>query len=311
MRRIGMGSKYAKEMEEIRNEFNELKSNLERVINSLNEKDERYEQLLNGEEEKYKEIKKSHDLIDEYRDELFADEGVKEDIEQLHNELKENNEKTKKILTDITECRKSFEEECASNKEKLNEFSISFNENVNKIEELLPGATAAGLAEAYNIVITEQKKSRKHWTWIFSVSLLCIFALMCILLGFGIVSFQTTDSLQDTFIKLVRIASLEFPFVWMAMVSTRKINQLMALIEEYRYKWTTMRVYDGMNKAVKNMDVAETEENQEVLLFNQLLNAVKKNPTKRLENIKSDDVLSKTKDLICELRDLKNKNNEK
>ena len=81
----------------------------------------------------------------------------------------------------------------------------------------------------------------------------------------------------------------------------------MILIEEYRHKWATMRVYDGMNSAVKNMNVTEEEDNREVQLFDQLLNTVGRNPAEMIKDVKSDDMFEKLKDIQSFLKDTKNK----
>lgn len=305
---MGSSTRYAKEMENIKNDYEQLKNNLQELLKTVGDKNDELTKLLMKEKSDIDDLKKERDAIDEYYKEIFDEnDGIKVEIDNIRNEISESKKSFNNLVDSIRNLMNEFEAKCDTSDKKLVEFDNKYKDYVIKIESLLPGATAAGLAEAYDKVIDGQKKSRRNWTIIFSLSMVGIFALLCLLLTKGIVTFQTSDSVTDTLIKLIRIASMEFPLIWLAIVSSRKINQFMVLIEEYRHKWATMRVYDGMNSAVKNMNVKEEEDNREVQLFDQLLNTVGRNPTEMIKDVKSDDMFEKIKDMASTLKNTKNK----
>ena len=176
--------------------------------------------------------------------------------------------------------------------------SNKYKELITKIENLLPGATAAGLSEAYEKAISEQKENLRKWTNIFYISLSGMVMTFLALALLDLWSFSVKDSLVDTIIKVIRLATFESPVLWLAIVSSKKINQFTMLIEEYRHKWATMRVYDGMRKAVRDIDKEGAENSPEAQLFIELLKTVQKNPTISLDNVKSDNILEQVKDLL-------------
>lgn len=224
--------------------------------------------------------------------------GLKDEFKKTEEVLRQHEIEVSEAVKHLQQQKKLLDDTQKEQKEYFDDASNKYKELITKIENLLPGATAAGLSEAYEKAISEQKENLRKWTNIFYISLSGMVMTFLALALLDLWSFSVKDSLVDTIIKVIRLATFESPVLWLAIVSSKKINQFTMLIEEYRHKWATMRVYDGMRKAVRDIDKEGAENSPEAQLFIELLKTVQKNPTISLDNVKSDNILEQVKDLL-------------
>ena len=247
-----------------------------------------------------KKIKDFCELI--YGNEKTGTSEIIDDFMGIKKEIIEERDKYENEARDslkyLQRQRKISDDICQKQQNWFDSVVQKHKELTQRIENLLPGATAAGLSEAYEMSINEQKNNLRYWTTVFYVSLLGILGVFLLLAAFGSWSFKVEDSLTETLIKIIRLITFESPLLWIAIIASRKINQYTMLIEEYRHKWATMRVYDGMRKAVKEIDKENLENSPETQLFIELLKTVQKNPTISLESIRSDNILEQLKGLL-------------
>lgn len=151
-----------------------------------------------------------------------------------------------------------------------------------RIESLLPGATATGLSESYD----KAEKGALHSTWLwigcFILSIISLCGVGWFMFYKGLIVIDSNMTFSGTIIQLLRILCFEFPFIWLAWASNIKISQYTRLTEEYRHKWATMRIFDGMRSVLKENDsehALETTDN----FYQTLLYSFSENPSGTLD----------------------------
>lgn len=239
------------------------------------------EELANQKEKTINDIEDSHNCITdtynkviEYEEELFGNgetQGKKDKVDTLIQDYKTLIDKDKKNI----ENRESS-------------ITAKTDELFDRIEGLLPGATAAGLAEAYK----QAKEETQRRIWIWSAAFLLALILFAIegwiLIIYKAVSFEPDISLSLSILQLLRAACFELPFIWLAWAANIKVSQYTRLNEEYLHKWTMMRVFDGMRKALNESENAN-EENNIGYFYRMLLDSFANNPSKTLDKQYSPD----------------------
>lgn len=184
--------------------------------------------------------------------------------------------------------------------ERLNkeEKSIQANadELLKKIKYLLPGATAAGLAGSYY-------DSMRASTWrVLISSAFFIFAIGGFiytgwkLFDNNIIYFSEAISFKDAIMQFMRAIFFETPFIWIGIVSSIKMAQYTRLNEEYRHKWSMMRIFDGMREILTENKQIESGNSEQ--FYKSLLESFAYNPSVILEKKYSPETpLSVVKDI--------------
>lgn len=191
--------------------------------------------------------------------------GIKDEIAQLVEEYKGF------IKTD--------KEETAQRNESItNEFDNLYK----RIESLLPGATAAGLSESY--YQSEKSSLNKVYLWmvIFGISLVGFIVTGWIMFSMEIIRFPENPSLGATLSQIARALFFESPFIWLGVTANVKMSQYTRLNEEYRHKWTMMRVFDGM-RTVLNDEAIIDKEGSNIDFYRTLLAMFEENPSRLLD----------------------------
>ena len=237
--------------------------------------------------------------------------GIKDKFVEVDKKILGYEDEASRVVNYLKQQKELSDKTYRNQNDTFKEIVNRCEDLTKRIEDLLPGASAAGLSEAYETAMKEHKRSLFVWIDVFVVSLASMMGILCFLLLNGWWSFNASDSLGETVVKVIRLVTVESPVLWLAIVSSRKMNQFIMLIEEYRHKWATMRVYDGMRKAVKEIDRNGSGNDPESQLFIELLKTVQKNPTMSLEKVKSDNILAELKDLLNKTRNsVENKKSE-
>ncbi|MBR4608196.1 MAG: hypothetical protein IKO41_18465 [Lachnospiraceae bacterium] len=192
--------------------------------------------------------------------------GIKDNIDKLISEIKESIDNEKNIANVIRE----------KNEE-------NYNELFNKIESLLPGATVAGLSEAYAKAWKTAEKTIIIWSITFTISLFLILLLSIFLIKFSIIDFSSVDSITKIFVQVMKMLGIEFPLIWFATTSNKKVIQYTRLTEEYKHKWSVMRIFNGMKKEIDN---ETSEENRKSLMntfYSKVLDLLSLNPSNNFD----------------------------
>lgn len=178
-----------------------------------------------------------------------------------------NSEEIAKLLettnADRTAMQKIFEslkkstETSTAYEQKIKALEGSF-QNLNKqIEELLPGATSVGLAEAFKTQKERFEKPQERWllTFIICIGLLVIISVPTFIhaacmqwfsIG-GVSQTQWNEIFMGFASKLPIIA----PLIWLAVYAGRNYMLSLRMEEDYAYKETISRAFEGYKREMK------------------------------------------------------------
>lgn len=170
--------------------------------------------------------------IDQYYGDLLGEKtgegefqgGIKSSIEQIQtnmSELFENQKNEAKTLLDT-------------------------------IESLLPSATSAGLAGAYQERLEAYEKPRQNYIKLFYISITTIVIA-------AIVPFQIFAGVNDNLINgLVWKIPIFVPLLWMAAFATNRSNEITRLMEEYAHKKVLAQSYEGFKRQINELRKEDT-----------------------------------------------------
>lgn len=178
-------------------------------------------------------------------DQQAADESVRKLDEVL--------ERLKKFSADAERA----DQRVATYEKKLEEFQKQVEDRIAIIDSLLPGATSAGLATAFD----ERRKTflnpSSRWQWVFVASLAILVAIACT--GLWQVLTASTAMSYD---ELVRLWLARLPIagalIWLAMYASRESSLAKRLEEDYGYKAAIAASFQGFHKQMS--DITERAE---------------------------------------------------
>lgn len=225
------------------------------VISKLNEACEQIEEneeKIDALQEFYKEVFEGKDSDEATEDErLSLVEFLEKQKSAIENIISNGRENTKKILDE--------------HNKKLEQLYV---EKQKEIESLLPGATSAGLANAYRQQREDAEKKIPFWNGTFIVSIIIFIAVFVIYFRLSF-----TDGFDYTsFLRSIPFWIFSGFFTW---YSTKQISEYKRIANEYRHKESLSSSYIGFEKAIE-------ESNQEELknkLLDITIDAIKINPS--------------------------------
>lgn len=231
-----------------------IKSKLEMVIEHHATIDQflKITSSLKGEFEDFKEFI--------YGSETTGKLGFKKDLELLFETSKKTNDTLSKTWSEA--------------------YQILFE----KIEGLLPGATATGLSKAYQ----DQKKSYKLPAIIWSiVFILAVGGMMT----FGIYSYNESNIKTLTETLQLILARLPFfiPAIWLAIFSSKQQSQYKRLQQEYIYKETLAKSYEAYKREIEILPDGEERNILQQNLITSMIEMCGYNPSLTLENKSHDE----------------------
>jgi hypothetical protein len=142
----------------------------------------------------------------------------------------------------------------------------------NKIEDLLPGATSAGLATAYKDLKESFDGQIKKYTDIFFTSVVAIPAVAFIasVKEFSILQLSISFADVTTIDAILRLAVLKLPFilplVWLAVFASMRRSQYERLQQEYAHKEALAKSYDSYRQQLDQLKVADTDSLKQELI---------------------------------------------
>lgn len=240
------------------------------------------------------------DKIDKYYAELFegiqADENGAGGRPSLVDFIKEKQTAMTDFLTKQKEIFEiTLKEKRESYKTLLSNFETQSQDLIiNKkrlIDELLPGATSAGLASAYQKERQNIEKKLKGWQWIFSIS------IVVFLLCFGVYFWKTFDE-SFTYVSFLKALPFWVFSGFFTFFSTKQISEYKRLASEYAYKEALNATFVGYEKAIQESDNQELKER----LLKTMIQAAEFNPSTTLSKAHGEHPISsfvdKTKDFV-------------
>jgi len=154
---------------------------------------------------------------------------------------------------------------------------------LDKIEELLQGASTVALAKAFEEHKKQFDKPNKLWQWVFICTLVG-------LMGLSITAFFVSNpDLKDMW----KITLGNLPFigagVWLAIFASKQRSQNVRLQQEYAYKEDVAKLYYGLKNEIEQLDNTELGQRLNESVIQILVETVSYNPSKTLDNKSHND----------------------
>lgn len=223
-------------------------------------------QLTSFKETAIKESKEILDLknqISKYKDQLY---GIED----------ENGKQIPGIVHKIENMQKQLAQNIEANEKKQKAL-------LEKIEELLQGASTVALAKAFEEHKKQFDKPNKLWQWVFICTLVG-------LMGLSITAFFVSNpDLKDMW----KITLGNLPFigagVWLAIFASKQRSQNVRLQQEYAYKEDVAKLYYGLKNEIEQLDNTDLGQRLNESVIQILVETVSYNPSKTLDNKSHND----------------------
>jgi hypothetical protein len=250
-------------------------------------------------------VKASNENVTQWKSDI---QNVKTDLEKYSKEYSELNSKSKSVQTEIETTygkisgakdaegkvtKKGYLQEIEDLKSQVSKFltdqTTKYNTQFTQIEGLLPGATSAGLAEAYQ----KQKESytgpMRLWSWIFIITMVGMAGLSVYLL-IGQLQSTKEPSLNDALIALLRELPFFIPTIWLAAYASKQQSQYKRLQQEYAFKETNAKSFHGHKVQIEELlENGETDAQLLSQLVAQLVLITSQNPSITLDSNLHED----------------------
>lgn len=226
-----------------------------------------------------------NELVSESEKKVESIDAKRKEIEEFHEKIfgKEANPKST-----IDGFKQKFDNELKRINDFLKNQQEKYSAQFEQIQSLLPGATSIGLAKAFE----EQKKSYSKsilvWSSVFVLTMLGM-------ISFGIyyiveISKITDLDVSKAFIAIVNKLPFFVPTVWLAIYASKQQSQNRRLQQEYAFKETFAKSYDGQKTQLEKLDITDEEANQILKqLLENLVNITSHNPSDTLESEKHNE----------------------
>lgn len=269
------------EIEEALSKIDEMLRQTQQFYTRLTQGDAKSASILNQiEEAQTTAVEKSSEI----EEKLSNVERKLNELDRIHAEIvgvAENGEEQKKGLKSQLEDRRNQLDKMAEGFEK------KFEGLVDQIEDLLPGATSAGLATAYSTLrTTAERRALRYSTAFFGlVGFLTIIAVATVTQSFTIspLSWQaiTFSEVTEYLTKFLFKLPIILPVLWAALTVSKRRSEMHRLAEEYAHKEALAKSYEGFKKQIIELNKEDNELLTELLAA--MLKAVSLNAAKTLD----------------------------
>ncbi len=204
-------------------------------------------------------------------------DGLKQQLDSTYDDLKTKMETLEK------ETKQNFTN-------TINEWSGQYNALKESVENLLPGAMSAGLAEAY-------KDKRERETKSYRIGYCVFIAIIAVLIGFASIpvfvvaksDLTLIEALKDAPMLTMTLSPVYAALIWLGIFQNKKLNLSKKLIEEYSHKEATAKTYAGLAKQVSEVGNDDMSKQLKIKLLEQTLDAAAKNPSDCITNHEKSD----------------------
>lgn len=264
--------------------------------------EEKFEKFLSQSNEEISELKSEladiKNLYDEFVNKpntstLSKAEKLNETVEKINGYNDDIAEIESKVTAFETNIFGKTEDDKSSLKSKLadlkskheglyNDWESRFDTLSTKIEGLLPGATSAGLAKSY----FDQKNSYKWpniiWSGVFTLT-------MVGMVYYAVLTIKDSTGVSNAFMNILSRAPFFIPTIWLALFASKQQSQNRRLEQEYAYKESLAKSYDGYKREIEKLP--ESEEQNEIMekLVRTMVDAAGFNPSSTLEKTSHND----------------------
>lgn len=276
-------------IQEISTQANEIKEAIDANPDIIDDIDNMNEQITNvgalySQAEKDKnEIRKLYQTLFGYNvknsetGETKHVDGLKQQLDSTYDNLKTKMETLEK------ETKQNFTN-------TINEWSGQYNALKESVENLLPGAMSAGLAEAYKDKRERETKSYRigYGVFIAIIVVLIVFASIPVMVV-AKSDLALIDAIKDAPMLTMTLSPVYAALIWLGIFQNKKLNLSKKLIEEYSHKEATAKTYAGLAKQIAEVGDDEMSKSLKIKLLEQTLNAAAQNPSECITNHEKSD----------------------
>lgn len=224
---------------------------------------------LNAYETQLNKLDSTFDNIEEKVETINDAYHTAEALPATLSELRQANEEVKKMEDEITEIHNESKEKATSINSlntQLNQKAVDLDKHIDdmhtkaesyidKCEEAFRVTTSKGLAGAFEDRAKKLTISIRWW----------LFYLILALLGFIAIGYYRLELLNNFMVNpsisgmklfiqvIISILAIIAP-LWLAWLSTKQISQLFRLAEDYSYKASISKAYEGYRKEAISID---------------------------------------------------------
>lgn len=324
---------YLEELQEYSKRNKEITKDAENILSDLSKKQEKFEEYNNelfendGLESKITglaaDFESKHKEIDILYQFTFNEDGLKDKLYGYLNDAKEESEKieslnegSSQVLNELEafheeifgtesgdgEREGGLRNELKTRKKELDDFKNKqqerYNELNKQIESLLPGATSAGLSNAYNEMRKKFSEDVTSYRSLFYFALLILFIVIVFVNTkyisdiFGNVEIATRiwqsndDSIVITIISILNGLIYKLPFIlpafWLVLFVSKRRSEVQRLEQEYAHKEALAKSYESYKKQIEKLNEEEQSKLLPILMKN-MLKAIALNPAETLD----------------------------
>ena len=306
--------KIKSELNDELDEFHRLRAEIEEYRDSIFSEDglkDNVEKLLNDSELKLSEVKRLHSSI-------YGEEGLKQEIDEFYSNISDKNKEINELKEDssgILQELSSFHDEIFGKDDEngkksgglkqeidqrrsdLDEFKKKQQEKydeINKqIENLLPGATSAGLSSAYSEMRNKFSENARWYGRGFYISLcILLITVLCIRDVVLVRDIPLDKGIWISLLVLLGNFAVKMPFIipalWLVIFISRRRSEAERLSQEYAHKEVLAKSYDSYKQQIEKLSKEDQEELLPVLMEG-MIKAISLNPAETLDKKHQSD----------------------
>lgn len=331
---------YLEELQKYSKRNKEITEDAENILSDLSKKQEKFEEYNNelfendGLESKITglaaDFESKHKEIDKLYQSTFAEDGLKNKLYSYLNDAKEESDGIKDLKKSSSQALNELEEfheeifgtesehgeregglknELETRKKELDDFKNKqqerYNELNKQIESLLPGATSAGLSNAYNAMRKKFSKDvASYGKWFYCALAILFIVIVSVNVNFGsilnyissilcktkiitqIEPHNNDGSIGITLISILKGLIYKLPFIlpalWLVMFVSKRRSEAQRLEQEYAHKEALAKSYESYKKQIEKLNEEEQSKLLPILMEN-MLKAIALNPAETLD----------------------------
>ncbi len=214
------------------------------------------------------------------------------DVMDFHSAVHGDEEKKSAGLKqELAELKAAFAEQAKAQRE-------AFETRYKQIEDLLPGAAAAGLAAGYHAQKIRHDRPIQVWSWVFS-------ATMVAMALYALITFHEPSGFKQAVIQISSRIPFLLPVVWLAWHATKQQSQHKRIQQEYAHKESLATTYVGYSNEVEKLPDSPAKNALREKLLSNILEMSAMNPSSTLEHISHKDgppIVDQVKNLVGEVQ---------
>lgn len=258
------------------------KGDQEPVFETVDDLADRARSLLSRLEEKEQELSSHLETVRERSEEASTSieqvERVKQSAVAMKDEtetLKSSMEEDRSTIADLSEQARRLLAEVEAREKELARLVDETAALRTRVEELLPGATSAGLASAFRERRRALRRPRRTWGAVFVLAVLSL-----VLVGYvdPLTLEPGAPDYRGLLPYLVERLPFVIPVVVLAIYAAIRHRQAIRLEEEYAYKEALAKSFEGFKQQLLEVEADSPEKRHTLDLIQRTLDALALHP---------------------------------